>query len=217
MDDPPLKHQAPSADNTSVPAVPVQPASPVPQLSPEHHLQLAAARKACRKVRRAISVANFDGWTVGIFACFTLLTGFSDPTSIIMGLGMAAVACVELRSVSRLRRFDAAVTRTLAFNQIVLAAILTIYALWRLHAELSGGGAFAAYKATDPELAQALLPFDGLARTVSVILYGSIIAIAFFAQGGMALYYFTRGKHIDAYLAQTPPWIIDMQKAGITL
>ena len=118
--------------------------------------------------------------------------------------------------MSRLRRFDATVTRTLAFNQIVLASILMIYALWRLHAEWSGGGAFAAYKTTDPELAQArVLPFDGLARTVAIILYGSIIAIAFFAQGGMALYYFTRGKHIDAYLAQTPAWIIEMQKSGV--
>jgi len=48
-------------------------------------------------------------------------------------------------------------------------------------------------------------------------LYGAMIAVALFAQGGLALFYFTRRKHIDAYLAKTPAWILAMQRGGIAL
>jgi hypothetical protein len=196
------------------PAVPV--AAP-PQLSPEHHRQLAVARKAVRKLRRTISVANFDGWTVAVFAALTLLTSITDPSGLFMGLGMAAVAYVELQSVGRLRQLDTRATRTLALNQIALASILTIYALWRLHAGMTGVSPYAAYKSADPQLARMLQPVESITHLVTTVLYCTMIAVAFFAQGGLALFYFTRGKHIDAYLAQTPRWIIEMQKSGVAL
>lgn len=196
------------------PAVPV--AAP-PQLSPEHHRQLAIARKAVRKLRRTISVASFDGWTVAVFAALTLLTSITDPSGLFMGLGMAAVAFVELNSVGRLRQLDTRATRTLALNQIALASILTLYALWRLHTEMTGVSPYQAYKSADPQIARMLQPVENLTHLVSMALYGAMIAVAFFAQGGLALFYFTRGKHIDAYLAQTPRWIIEMQKSGVAL
>ena len=34
------------------------------------------------------------------------------------------------------------------------------------------------------------------------------------AQGGTALYYFTREKHIRAYREQTPAWIVEFQQGG---
>jgi hypothetical protein len=205
-DNPPVTAHSPSV---SVPAP--------PQLSPEHHRQLAAARKAVRKVRRTISVASFDGWTVGVFGLLTLLTGITDPSGIFMGLGMAAVAWVELRGAARLRQLDPRATRTLALNQIALASILTIYALWRLHAEMNGVSPYQAYKTADPQIARMLQPVENLTHLISLILYSAMIAVAFFAQGGMALFYFTRGKHIDAYLAHTPRWILEMQKSGVAL
>jgi hypothetical protein len=188
-----------------------------PQLSPEHHRQLALARKAVRKIRRTISVASFDGWTVGFFAALTLLTGMTDLSGIFMGLGMAAVAWVELRGAARLRLLDSRATRTLALNQIALASILTLYALWRLHAATTGVSPYQAYKSADPQMARMLQPVENITHLITMVLYSAMIAVAFFAQGGLALFYFTRGKHIDAYLAQTPAWIIEMQKTGVAL
>jgi len=95
-------------------------------LTEEHLRQLAAARKAARKLRRAITVASFDGWTVGVFAALTLLTGLTDPSGLLMGAGMGAVAFVELRAASRLRRLETGVTRTLGFNQLALAGIFIV-------------------------------------------------------------------------------------------
>ena len=34
------------------------------------------------------------------------------------------------------------------------------------------------------------------------------------AQGGTALYYFSREKHIRAYREQTPAWIVEFQQGG---
>jgi hypothetical protein len=186
-------------------------------LSEEHLRQLAAARKAARKLRRAIAVASFDGWTVGVFGALTFLTGLTDPSGLLMGLGMAAVAFVELRGASRLRRLETGVTRTLGFNQLALAGILIVYAVWRLHAEMSGVSPYAAYKAADPQLGRMLQPIENLTHLIAMALYGAMIAVALFAQGGLALFYFTRGKHIDAYLAKTPGWILAMQRGGIVL
>ena len=42
-------------------------------------------------------------------------------------------------------------------------------------------------------------------------LYGSVIALSVIFQGGNALYYFTRRKHVEAYVAETPAWIRDLQ------
>src|SRR4051794_19241609 len=95
--------------------------APPPNVSPEHLRQLAAARADAKKVRRAISVANFDGWTIGAFGALTLLLGLTDPSSIAMGLGMIAVAWIELRGASRLKRLDSSAGRMLGMNQIALA------------------------------------------------------------------------------------------------
>jgi hypothetical protein len=186
-------------------------------LSEEHLQQLAAARKAVRKVRRAIAVASFDGWTVGVFGAMTFLTGLVDPSGLLMGAGMGAVAFVELRAAARLRRLESGVTRTLGFNQLALAGILVVYAVWRLHAEMTGVSPYAAYKAADPQLGRMLQPIENLTHLIAMVLYGAMIAVALFAQGGLALFYFTRGKHIDAYLAKTPAWILAMQRGGIVL
>jgi hypothetical protein len=194
--------------------VSAQPIAPV--LSDEHLRQLAAARRAGGKLKRAIAVASFDGWTVGVFGALTLLTGLTDPSGLLMGAGMGAVAFVELRGAGRLKRLESGVTRTLGFNQLALAGIMIAYALWRLHAEMSGVSPYQAYK-SDPQLARMLQPIENMTHLITLALYGAMICVALFAQGGLALFYFTRGKYIDAYLTKTPAWIIDMQRGGVVL
>jgi hypothetical protein len=58
---------------------------------------------------------------------------------------------------------------------------------------------------------------DSLARLLGVLVYGTLAAVAIFGQGGTALYYFTRRKHVEAYLRETPQWILDAQRAGMPM
>ena len=203
-------------DNSLVTPIDPPIAAP-PQLSQENLLQLANARVAMRKVRRAASVASFDGWTIGAFGGFTFLLGLTDPTSIVLGLAMVAIAFVELRGAGKLKQLDTTACQALAINQLVLGSLLLVYAGWRMYAVLRGGGEYDALAGSDPQMKEMLGSVADLTRMVMMAVYGALMLIALFGQGGMALYYRSRRSHIEAYLAQTPDWIVAMQRAGVSL
>jgi hypothetical protein len=186
-----------------------------PNVSEEHLRQLAVARAGGKKIRRAVAVAKFDGWSIGVFGVLTLLCGLTDPTSIVLGLGMLAVAFVELRGADAIRRLDHRAARTLGMNQLALACLLILYSFWSIYTVSTGPGPYESIKAQDAEMARMLQPFESLTKTVSLAVYAILILFAIFFQGGMALYYFSRVKHIHDYASKTPPWIIKLQQAGM--
>lgn len=200
---------------SNVPPIPATPA--LPYFSPENLQELEAARKKARKVRRAVSVANFDGWTIAIFGAITLATGLSNLTNIALGLGLGAVAYFELRNAARLKRLDPDAARLLGFNQLALAMILIIYACWQLYLSSGSGGAAEALGVTDPAVAQMLGPVQDLTIMIYHAIYGALILIAVFAQGSMALYYFSRVRLVRNYVAETPEWITTLQKTGFAI
>jgi hypothetical protein len=216
---------APAAVPQPVPPTPV-PAAPVrtapippagPALSEEHLRQLTASHAATRKIRRAISVARADGWGVGVFGAMTLIFGITSISGVILGAALCAVAFIELWSAGRLRRLEWKASRVLGFNQLALAGTLIVYASWRIYHEMNGTGDYAAIAASDPQLGQMLAPVEDLTRLITLAIYGGMIAVAVFAQGGLALYYFTREKYVRDYVAQTPEWVLAVQKAGSIL
>jgi len=196
------------------------PPEPVPHspLSPQHIWQINEARKSSRKIRRAINVARFDGWTLAIAAGLTVVFSIGDISGMAIGLILGLIAGVELYSANRLRVLQPESARVLGFNQIALALLLIIYSTWRIYSELSGKGEMAEI-GNDPMVAQTLKD-SGITQLVTmtvIAIYSGLIAIAICAQGGLAIYYFTRVKHIRKHLAQTPQWIIEMQKADISI
>src|SRR5438067_2234877 len=84
-----------------------------PTLSPEHLLQIQEASRNARRIRRAVSVARFDGYTLALFAALTFVFGLSDRPSIVIAGIMATVAGVELHTAFRLQRLDPAASRIL--------------------------------------------------------------------------------------------------------
>jgi hypothetical protein len=46
-----------------------------------------------------------------------------------------------------------------------------------------------------------------------VVLYGSVIALSALFQGANALYYFSRRKYVEAYVRDTPVWVVDLERA----
>jgi hypothetical protein len=189
-------------------------------LSPQHLAELQAAAVAGRKVRRAARVAAFDGWTIGAFGAITFLVGLSDVSSMIIGVVMIGIAAVEIRGGNRLRRLDADAARLLGWNQVALAVLLLGYAGWRLLALRHGDGGVSealGADANDPQVRELLAPYAGLTRMILTWVYVAVAAIAVAGPGSMALYYFSRVRHVRAYLAQTPEWITTMQRAGVTV
>ncbi|HWC97733.1 MAG TPA: hypothetical protein VG456_13305 [Candidatus Sulfopaludibacter sp.] len=202
----------------NAPPSPVIP--PLPYFTPDNLRELEAAKKGARKVKRAVFVANFDGWTIAIFGAITLAMGMSDATNIVLSLALGAVAYVELRNAARLKRLQPDAARTLGFNQLALATILIIYALWQIHTASRSGGTAAVLGVSDPGVAQMLgsdSQLQDLTQMAVHALYGALILIAICAQGSMALYYFSRARLVRDYVAGTPEWIIKLQEAGFAM
>jgi hypothetical protein len=200
-----------------MPAPSAAPAANAQGLSPEQLRQIADARRRSAKIRKGVSVALFDGWTIGIFAGLTLIGGLFSFVGLLLGAGMMAVAYVEIRGAKRLRQLDPAAPKTLAWNQVFLGALLFAYAvfsLWRIYA---GQTELAAQLNAYPELAGIAGDVERLSQLIGLLIYGTLIAVAVFGQGGTALFYLTRRKYIDAYLRDTPQWIIDAQRAGMPM
>jgi len=189
------------------------------RLSDEQLRAVSDAQRRALKIRRAISVAKFDGWTTAIFGGATLLFGLVSFSwvGLLLGAGMLTVAYVEFRGAKRLRHLDPTAPKTLALNQVFFGALLIAYALYSL---------WGVYHDTSPlleeikgsrEMANLMVDARSLAQMVGLLVYGTLVAVGVFGQGGTALYYLSRRKYIDAYLRDTPTWIVDAQRAGLPM
>ncbi|MGD0769540.1 MAG: hypothetical protein ABSB42_15260 [Tepidisphaeraceae bacterium] len=189
-----------------------------PQLSQENLRELQAARKSLSKIRRAVSTARFEGYSVAICGALTVLMNTDSFACVLVGTVLAGIGIVEIVGASRLRRLEAGAVRMLTINQLSLAVLILLYALWNLHAEVAHP--VSDFPDLSPSDAKLLGQMDssvlGITHEAMLLLYGSLIAAAA-VEAGMAWYYHSRGGHLREYLARTPPWIITMQKAGISV
>jgi hypothetical protein len=190
-------------------------------LSPEHFAQLATARQRAKTIRRAASVAAFDGWATGIFGGLTFLVGLVAFSwiGITLGGAMVTIAWIEFRGARQLRRLEPDAAASLALNQVALGAALLLYAIVSLWNVSRGHGFLSEQLAASPELARAGLgsSIDDLARVLGLAVYGTLAFVAIFGQGGTAVYYLTRRKYVEAYRRETPQWILDAQRAGMPM
>jgi hypothetical protein len=181
-------------------------------LTPQQLRELTDARAAHKYIRRAIAVATFDGWTIAAFAIANCLCGLADFPSMAIGLAMGAMAYVELRAASQLRKLNLSAPRQLGFNQILLGALLAVYAIWKIYEYLHGPSPLAEVTRANPRVGKH---FEDMFRSMAVGVYGCLIIFAIVAQGGAALFYFTREKYLRDYRQRTPSWILQMQQTGV--
>ena len=177
--------------------------------SPEQRQALADAKERYRGCMKAARTATFNIWSIGSFAGITILFGFFSLTAMLLGIGMAVVTWNEYRGRALLRRFDPAGPLLLGRNQLGLMALIVVYALWSM---------YRAHTNPDPGLAQMdeIMGGDvtGLVADLTVLVYLAVIAITGIFQGLLARFYFKRIGMVEAYLRDTPEWVLDMQKAA---
>ena len=195
-------------------------ANPTP-FTPQQLAELETARRAMRPIKRAIFFAHTDGWSLAVFAVLSILIGLSSVTAILIGTALGIVAYVELSTIPKLKKLDPTAPKILAYNQLGLAAVLIIYASWNL---LFPPTASSVMNSLGPELGGSAGDLSAIGGQVDSIfsmavhlIYLALIAVAFLAQGSLAYAYYRRIGMIKAYLATTPEWIVQMQKAGFGL
>jgi hypothetical protein len=191
------------------------PAPPTPTpLTPEQLAAIGLAQARSTKIRRAATVAKIDGSVMAVFTVVCAASILFDPvTSIPLSLALGLVTYNAFRGAAGLRRFDPAAPRLLAWNQLLLAASVIIYALYSLYTGLKGSAdldkSYREIAALDPEMGKML---QDTSRLIVEILYITLIAGTVVAQGLTAWYYASRAKLLQAYLAQTPKWVLDLQQ-----
>jgi hypothetical protein len=173
---------------------------------------LVLAKGRTKAIRKAARVAAFNGWATGIIAAFSAPFALFSVAGCIMTVGLAIVARNEFRGRKRLLAFDPASTALLGWNQIGFFLLIAVYCLWMLRCSI---GSFAAELQAYPELKDALGSLDGfdsLYRYVVVGFYTTVVSLSAIFQGLNAFYYFSRRKHIESYLQETPTWVQEIER-----
>jgi hypothetical protein len=186
--------------------------SPSDPTTPELRHELARAWGRSKAIRKAASVAAFNGWATGILAALSAPFAPFSVVGFLMTVGLAVVAYNEFRGRKRLLEFDPASAALLGWNQIGFFALIVAYCLWMLFASI---GSFAAELQANQQWEAtlgSLDEFNDLYRCIIVGFYGTVILLSAMFQGLNALYYFTRRRYVCAYLQETPAWVQEIER-----
>ncbi len=202
----------PNASPSPIASAPPSPADQASPLTAAHFEELAGAEKRAGSLSRALRVASFNGWGLAICAMLTLLIGFFDLESLILGGVLAALSYNEFRGLKLLRAFDLRAPRILGWNQIALMILIVLYAFWKLATCKTAANPYEKEIAQTPELGPMLEPILKIYADIMFWFYLLLIFVGILYQGGNALYYFSRQKHLQAYRDETPDWVIQLKR-----
>jgi len=189
-------------------------------LSVTHRRELADARDRAKTIRKAASIAGFNGWTTAAAAaCSAMFLVFDrSPIAIAVTIALVIVTFNEFRGRKRLLNFDTTAATMMGWNQLGLLAMIVVYCLWSLSGMAGQADAMRAELKSYSDLDAALGTgpgFEGMVKTISYAFYGGVIALSLVFQGGNALYYFTRRRHVEEFIVETPQWVRDVQGGSV--
>jgi hypothetical protein len=205
---------------TSV-AAGLEPVAPIsePQLQALHDAETAARRFAF-----APKLATWNGVGMLLGAALSLILAVFDHALLLSAAVLGASGWFELSAGKRLREYDPTAPLKLALNQIVLMVLVVGYSLLKLRAAWTGQASLVSELAQHPELAavieqlndpsvaRGIESFSQMYRWGVVAVYSALISIALIVQGGAAAYYWSRRKHLTAFLASTPDWVLEFMR-----
>ena len=172
--------------------------------------QAAGRRKAIRNASRTAATSATITLSLGVLALLTLPLWPSWQAALI-AVGLCVIGAVEYLGRRRLRQGDPAAAGILGKNQIAFLCLIIVYCVYNM-ATFSTEKARA--EALSPEVRAQLKALPGIdemierwAPLVTYGFYGLVIGLSVACQGGMALYYFSRRRHVLGYNSQTPQWV----------
>ena len=175
-------------------------------------IRQAAFRR--RAIAATVRVASASSAVTLIIAVLAAPFVAFDPSwqAALVVLGLGAIGVVEHVGGKRMRKADPSAPRLLAWNQLALLLLIVAYCAAQI-ATYSAGGMGAMVSPESRDALRGMSGTGGLDQLEAWVrlgvwaFYGLVAILSVGFQGGMAAYYFTRRKHVVAYLAQTPPWI----------
>jgi len=189
----------------------------VTPLTDAHFAEVRQAVRDRRRVKGAARTALSSGsitLMIGVLAAPFVLV-WPSASGVMIVAGVCAVGAVELVGYRRMRQAVPSAARLLGVNQLALLGLISLYCVMQMVAfspEAARAAALSpevqAQLSAVPEMAGAIN--DLVLRWAPILTYGFyslVIGLSVCFQGGMALYYFTRRKHIERFNRATPEWI----------
>jgi len=174
-------------------------------LSAEQRAQLQAARARLGPIDRAIRWATLTFWTLAVFGALTVLWGLvAGAGGLVVGVALLAVAWNERRGRDRLRSLDPQGARILGWNQILLAAVVTVYL------GLTIVRARTAPSPSVQELERLVGMEPGLVAQLTALVYGAVIVVVDIVQLFMARFHFRREALVETLRREAPEWVLDV-------
>ena len=195
------------------------PAAAPPAASPLDEAQYAlvqeAARdyKAIKKVSRIALGSSVTTLAIGVLAApFTVF--WPSFAAAFITVGLLVIGIVEFMGYRKLLLADPSAARWLARNQLAFLGLITIYCgiqmLTFSTEDLKREAMSAEFRAQLSAMPEMAADVDRTIEKYGPIatygFYSLVIVLSVFFQGGLALYYYTRHKLLDAFQLR-PPWV----------
>lgn len=186
-------------------------------LTEAHYRDLRHALTIRKPLARAANTARGSAITMLAIAGLGFFVSLIFPSWIgfVMVAGIGLLGAIEYAGAGRLRRGQRDAATFLAKNQLAFLGLITAYCICQsLTAARGGGGLLAVSPEFQAQLAQLQGAGQDLQRQldfwtpiITYGVYGLVILVSVAAQGGLALYYYTRRRHLADFADFTPPWI----------
>lgn len=200
-----IEYEAPDAlDDGEVPEDPGTAAAREAQQS------LLLSQELRRPIDNAVKMAGMSAWTLGVFALISLPGVFSSFTGFFVVVGLGACSFFEFRGRNALRAMKPEGASLLARNQLVLGAVIVVYAGANFVATLGGAGHYDQAIEAAPELEQILGSgggLGGLMKSLTLMYYALVGVGGVAGQLFMWRYHARRLPLVETFVADTPAWI----------
>ncbi len=200
-------------------AVATHTSEPDEPLSQSQLREVGAARDRAGKIYKAAAVAKFNGWMTGIVAACSAPFALFSLSGFLVTVALSLVTYNEFKGRRRLLQFDRDSPAFLGWNQVGFLALIILYCTWMLGVGLTSEDPFLAELKANPEIQAVFgspVELDQTYRLLVVAFYGAVIVLSVVFQGLSALYYFSRRKYVEAYLRDTPEWVLDLQRLTLS-
>jgi len=193
---------------------------PGPAIGPGELVLVREAVARRRKVTRAAAVARASAITTLAIGLLALPFVVVSPSfsGLVVVAGVIVVGVREWTGYGKMRRAQAGAARHLGWNQVALLGVITLYCVLEM-ATFSPEDVKSA--ALSPEVRSQLAALPGMQAQIEGLIetwapyavygfYSALILLSIGFQGGLALYYFSRGKYIETFRRDTPEWVMQV-------
>lgn len=195
----------------------VPPAAPPAPLTEDDFALLRRAVVCRRPVRNAARTARFSALTILVIGVAGIPLAVLSPSWLgtVMVAGICAIGAVEYVGARRMQRGLISAAGLLGTNQLVFMGLIVAYCVTQM---LTFSAAATESSLLPADVRSQLSQLQGgdleLDRQLRVWaplaaygFYSLVILLSLCFQGGLAVYYFTRKRHLRAFEAATPAWV----------